>query len=101
VFGLGIVVFLLGFAGLAVSLWPYVVPRYATIWSATSDDSTLRFVGVGVLVVLPLVLASLGHAYWVFRGETAGESQGAVRSGAWVSAACRRSSSLDTSLHLS
>jgi cytochrome bd ubiquinol oxidase subunit II len=100
VFGLGILIFLLGFAGLAVSLWPYVVPRQATIWSAASDDSSLRFVGAGVLVVLPIVLAYLGHAYWVFRGKAAEESGDGDRDGANASVACRRSSSLDKSLHL-
>ena len=95
-----ILIFLLGFAGLAVSLWPYVVPRHATIWSAASDDSSLRFVAAGVLVVLPIVLAYLGHAYWVFRGKTAGESGDGDRGGASASVASRRSSSLDTRLHL-
>jgi cytochrome d ubiquinol oxidase subunit II len=69
-FVLTIVLFLLGFGGLAVSLWPYVVPRHATIWSAASDSATLRFVGVGVLTILPVILGYLGHAYWVFRGKT-------------------------------
>ena len=58
------------FGGLAVSLWPYVVPRHATVWSAASDGATLRFVGVGMLVILPIILGYLGHAYWVFRGKT-------------------------------
>jgi cytochrome bd ubiquinol oxidase subunit II len=98
VFALGILIFLLGFAGLAVSLWPYVVPRHATVWSASSDDSGLRFVAVGVLVVLPIVLAYLAHAYWVFHGETTPDS-GYDEGGPSVSG--RRSSSLDAGLHLS
>jgi cytochrome d ubiquinol oxidase subunit II len=69
-FLLTIVLFLLGFGGLAVSLWPYVVPRHATVWSAASDATTLRFVGVGMLVTVPIILGYLGHAYWVFRGKT-------------------------------
>ncbi|TGQ05453.1 cytochrome d ubiquinol oxidase subunit II [Mesorhizobium sp. M2E.F.Ca.ET.219.01.1.1] len=69
-FVLTIVLFLLGFGGLAVSLWPYVVPRHATVWSAASDPATLRFVGTGVLIILPIIIAYLGHAYWVFRGKT-------------------------------
>jgi cytochrome bd ubiquinol oxidase subunit II len=70
VFCLTIVLFALGLAGLAVSLWPYVVPRSATIWSAASDDTSLAFAGFGVLVILPIILIYLGHAYWVFRGKT-------------------------------
>jgi cytochrome bd ubiquinol oxidase subunit II len=69
-FRLTILLFLLGFGGLTVSIWPYVVPRVATIWSGAADPTTLRFVGVGVLVIVPIILAYLGHAYWVFRGKT-------------------------------
>ncbi|OZA95750.1 MAG: ubiquinol oxidase subunit II, partial [Rhizobiales bacterium 39-66-18] len=32
VFALSIIIFLCGFLGLCVSLWPYVVPRQITIW---------------------------------------------------------------------
>jgi cytochrome d ubiquinol oxidase subunit II len=69
-FVLAIVVFLLGFAGLVVSLWPYVVPRHVTVWDGISDPQTLAFVGVGVAVIIPIVLAYQAHAYWVFRGKT-------------------------------
>jgi cytochrome bd ubiquinol oxidase subunit II len=69
-FLLTIVVFLLGFAGLVVSLWPYIVPRQITIWSGISDPQTLAFIGTGVIVILPIVLAYQAHAYWVFRGKT-------------------------------
>jgi cytochrome d ubiquinol oxidase subunit II len=69
-FLLTIIVFLLGFAGLVISLWPYVVPRHVTIWEGASDPQTLAFIGVGVAIVMPIVLAYQAHAYWVFRGKT-------------------------------
>jgi cytochrome d ubiquinol oxidase subunit II len=69
-FILAIVVFLLGFAGLVVSLWPYVVPRHFTIWDGIADPYTLMFVGVGIAIIIPIVLAYQAHAYWVFRGKT-------------------------------
>ena len=40
-----LVIFLLGFGGLVVSLWPYVVPRHVTIWDGASDPQTLAFAG--------------------------------------------------------
>ena len=98
VFCLTIVLFLLGLAGLAVSLWPYVVPRSATIWSAASDDTSLAFVGVGVLVILPIILVYLGLAYWVFRGKTAHESGGGDAAAALLVG--RRTPARDTALHL-
>jgi cytochrome bd ubiquinol oxidase subunit II len=98
-FVLAIALFLLGFGGLAVSLWPYVVPRHATVWSAASDPATLRFVGVGVLVILPIILAYLGHAYWVFRGKTVLEgSYGAPDVEGYAG---RRTEARRTELHLS
>ena len=36
-FRLAALLFLLGFAGLVVSLWPYVVPRHITIWSGAAS----------------------------------------------------------------
>jgi len=69
VFLLALVVFLLGFAGLVVSLWPYVVPRQVTIWDGIADPQTLVFVGVGVAIIIPIVLAYQANAYWVFRGK--------------------------------
>jgi cytochrome bd ubiquinol oxidase subunit II len=102
-FVLGIVLFLFGFGGLAASLWPYVVPRTATIWMGAADEATLRFIGVGVVVILPIVLAYLGHAYWIFRGKTAighgyGEGAEAPIGASWRR---RRSPSLETDLYLS
>jgi cytochrome d ubiquinol oxidase subunit II len=98
-FVLTIVLFLLGFGGLAVSLWPFVVPRHATVWSAASDAATLRFVGVGVLVILPIILGYLGHAYWVFRGKTM--PQGGYSTPDAEGHAGRRTAARRTELHLS
>ncbi|MCS0502065.1 cytochrome d ubiquinol oxidase subunit II [Ancylobacter mangrovi] len=63
--------FALGLVGLVVSLWPYVVPREVTVWDGASDPQTLAFIAVGLMIVLPIVLAYQAHAYWVFRGKTA------------------------------
>lgn len=67
-----IVLFLLSFAGLAVSLYPYIVPRQLTVWDAAAEPSTLRFVGVGVALVLPVIIGYFSYAYWVFRGKATG-----------------------------
>jgi cytochrome d ubiquinol oxidase subunit II len=69
-FALGIALFLLSFAGLAVSLWPYAVPRRYTLWEAASPPASLGFVLTGVLILLPLVLGYSMHTYRVFRGKT-------------------------------
>jgi len=69
-FLLAITVFLLGFVGLVIGLWPYVVPRNITIWDGVNDPQTLAFVGTGIAIIIPIVLAYQAHAYWVFRGKT-------------------------------
>jgi cytochrome d ubiquinol oxidase subunit II len=63
---------LLAYAGLGVSLWPYAIPESVTIWQAAGAPDTLIFVGVGTAVILPLTLAYLGYAHWVFRGKVEG-----------------------------
>jgi len=66
--------FLLAFLGLAISLFPYAVPQSITIWQAASSPSTLAFVGVGALVILPITLAYLGFSHWIFRGKARPDS---------------------------
>ncbi|HZB93352.1 MAG TPA: cytochrome d ubiquinol oxidase subunit II [Stellaceae bacterium] len=64
-----IFLFLLALSGLGVSIFPYAVPWRVTLWQAASSTPTLDFIGVGVLVILPIILAYLGFAHWVFRGK--------------------------------
>jgi cytochrome d ubiquinol oxidase subunit II len=72
-FLLSIALFLLAYLGLGVSIWPYAVPYQVTIWEAASSEPTLQFVGIGVAVTLPIILAYLAYAHWIFRGKvTAG-----------------------------
>ena len=63
-------IFLLALAGFAYSLWPYMVPRSLTVWDAAAPESTQRFILVGVLALIPLVLAYTAHTYRLFRGKT-------------------------------
>lgn len=70
-FLLTIALFLLGFLGLAISLFPYIVPPRMTIWQAANAVSALQFALVGYSVVMPLTLAYTAYAYWVFRGKVA------------------------------
>ncbi|MGZ8995367.1 MAG: cytochrome d ubiquinol oxidase subunit II, partial [Rhodospirillales bacterium] len=61
--------FLLSYVGLAISLWPNVVPPDITIWEASSSPSTQRFLLYGVAVVVPLILVYTAYSYYVFRGK--------------------------------
>jgi cytochrome d ubiquinol oxidase subunit II len=72
-FLIALALFALGLAGLGVSLYPYVVPRALTIWDAAAPTASLEFMLVGAVVMVPIILAYTGYAYWVFRGKTGHE----------------------------
>jgi cytochrome d ubiquinol oxidase subunit II len=69
-FLLSIGLFLIAFAGLGISVWPYAVPYEATLWEAASSPPTLAFVAVGTAIIMPIVLGYVAFAHWVFRGKT-------------------------------
>jgi len=68
-FVLSLALFLLCFVGLGISMWPYVIPPTVTIWDAASPRSSQLFMLVGAAVLIPIILAYTGYAYWVFRGK--------------------------------
>ena len=61
--------FVLGFAGLAYSFFPYVVPEKLTIFEAASAPESLFIILIGASVVLPVIVAYSCFSYWVFRGK--------------------------------
>jgi cytochrome d ubiquinol oxidase subunit II len=60
-------------AGLAVSIWPDVIPGRVSIWQAAAPHSSQLFMLVGALVLIPLILAYTAWSYWVFRGKVGEE----------------------------
>ena len=68
-FLLTLAIFLLGMLGLGVSMWPWVVPQSVSIWDAAAPHRSQVFMLIGVGIVMPLILAYTGWAYWVFRGK--------------------------------
>ena len=68
-FLLTIALFLLGYLGLGISLFPYIVPPDVTIWQAANTPKSQAFTLVGFAIVMPLTLAYTAYSYWVFRGK--------------------------------
>src|SRR5437660_720778 len=64
-----VAIFTLAFAGLAYSLFPYVVIDRMTIWEAASHPSALKFMLVGVAVVFPFLFGYPAFAVRVLRGR--------------------------------
>lgn len=64
-----LVLFVLAYAGLLISMWPYAVPPDHTFWDAASSPDAQLFTLIGLLFVIPIILAYTAWTYWVFRGK--------------------------------
>jgi cytochrome bd ubiquinol oxidase subunit II len=65
----GVGLFALSYIGIAISLFPMIVPGHFTLWQAASSPRTQAFLLVGTLVLLPVILMYTSWSYWVFRGK--------------------------------
>jgi cytochrome bd ubiquinol oxidase subunit II len=61
--------FVLGYAGIGISFYPYMIPTSVTIWDAAAPESSLKFLLIGAAVLVPVILAYTAYSYWVFRGK--------------------------------
>jgi cytochrome d ubiquinol oxidase subunit II len=68
-FLLSIGLFALSFVGIAISLWPMIVPHRYSIWQAAASPSTQAFLLLGTVTLLPIILMYTAWSYWVFRGK--------------------------------
>ena len=59
--------------GLAVSIWPDVVPGRLSIWDAAAPYASQLFMLVGAGILIPIILVYTFWAYWVFRGKVGEE----------------------------
>ena len=64
-----VALFMLGYLGLVISSFPYLVPPTLTIWDTAGAPSSQIFMLVGTLVLLPFVLGYIVLVYWLFRGK--------------------------------
>ncbi|SFA87899.1 cytochrome bd-I ubiquinol oxidase subunit 2 apoprotein [Poseidonocella pacifica] len=71
-FAIIIGIFVLAFAGMAYSFYPYVVPDRITIYEAASAPESLIFILVGTCIVLPCILGYTILAYTIFGGKASG-----------------------------
>ncbi len=55
--------------GLAVSMFPDVIPGRVSIWDAAAPYDSQLFMLVGALIMVPIILGYTAWAYWVFRGK--------------------------------
>jgi len=73
-FLLTLLLLFLGYSGLAISLWPNIIPPSISIWDAAAPPQSMGFTLVGALFIIPFILAYTAWSYYVFRGKVrAGE----------------------------
>ena len=68
-FLLTLTLFGLSMLGLAISIWPDVIPGRVSIWEAAAPERSQVFMLVGAAVMVPVILGYTAWAYWVFRGK--------------------------------
>ncbi len=66
-------VFLLGYLGLGISLWPWVVPFSISFRQAAAAGPSQSLLLVGTVILLPVVLGYTAFCYYLFRGKASHE----------------------------
>lgn len=66
-------IFSMGYLGLGLSLFPWLIPYQYTIWDAAASGPGLSFMLVGVAPALPLILGYTAYCYYIFRGKSSHE----------------------------
>jgi cytochrome bd ubiquinol oxidase subunit II len=61
--------FLLGYLGLVISVFPYLVPPSLTIWQTAAVPASQIFMLIGTLLLLPVIFGYVTFVYWIFRGK--------------------------------
>jgi len=64
-----IALFLLGYLGLVISSYPYLVPPSLTVWQTAAAPTSQLFTLIGTAILLPIILFYYGFIYWLFRGK--------------------------------
>lgn len=68
-FVLTVCLFVIGFVGLWVGMYPFLLPGQWSMYDALAPASSLSFVSYGVVLLVPLILAYTVFGYRVFSGK--------------------------------
>ncbi len=72
-FLLALTIFFLGLTGLAISMYPWLVPGKISIYDAATAENSQIFMLIGTAIMLPIIIGYTAYAYWVFRGKVGHE----------------------------
>ncbi len=65
-----VLLFVSSFAGLALSVFPDLVPGRLSLAQAASSPTTLVFMMIGIGILMPIMMGYNYYQYFVFRGKT-------------------------------
>jgi cytochrome d ubiquinol oxidase subunit II len=60
----GTAIFLLCYIGLAISLFPYIIPPDITVWQAAAAPKSQLFMLYGAIPLLPIILGYTAYSYY-------------------------------------
>lgn len=66
--------FLLGYIGICLSIYPWIVPFELTLWEAAAAPESQSLILIGTVIMLPIILAYTAYCYYVFRGKSSHEA---------------------------
>ncbi len=66
-------IFFMGYIGIGISFWPWIVPFEVTFEQAAAAPESLSLLLVGTVIMLPIILAYTGYCYYLFRGKASHE----------------------------
>lgn len=72
-FLLTVALFALAYAGLGISIYPWIVPYHMDIWQAAAAPTSQTILLIGTVPLLPLILIYTAYCYYVFRGKSGHE----------------------------
>lgn len=65
-----IAIFFLGYLGLGLSIFPWMIPYKYTIWEAAAHNHSLSLMLCAFVPLLPVILGYTAYSYYVFRGKS-------------------------------
>lgn len=72
-FVITLILFFLGYLGLGISLYPWIVPFKFTIWQAAASSTSQSILLIGTAIFLPIILCYTAFSYYIFRGKTSSD----------------------------
>ncbi len=73
-FLLTIAIFLMSYIGMALSLYPWIVPFQYDISTAAAAPQSLSLILIGIVPLLPIILGYTAYSYYIFRGKSSHEN---------------------------